>query len=38
MQNNMKWKKTASQIDDVARFWIPASYLIALAIVLAEVY
>jgi len=34
----MKWKRLASQIDDVARFWIPASFVVALSIFAAEVF
>ena len=37
IENNQKWKWVASRIDDVARFWIPLAYIIALAIILAEV-
>lgn len=38
LENNMKWKYVAARIDDVARFWIPIAFVIALAVVLAEVF
>jgi len=38
MKNNVKWKYVAARIDDVARFWIPISYVVALAIIFAKVW
>lgn len=38
MKNNLKWKYVAARIDDVARFWIPISYVVALAIIFAKVW
>ena len=38
VENNMYWKQCAARIDDVARFWIPFAFIVALSIVLAEVF
>ena len=38
VKHNKKWKIYAARIDDVARFWFPVAFAIALAIVLAEVF
>jgi len=37
LENNLKWKVVAARIDDVARFWIPLSFIVALAVILVEV-
>jgi len=37
IENNLYWKLVAARIDDVARFWIPFTFVICLAVVLAEV-
>lgn len=36
--HNKRWKHTAARIDDVARFWIPLTFFIALAIVISQAY
>ena len=34
--NNVRWKLVASRVDDVARFWIPTSYVVIMAIIFAR--
>mmetsp|Transcript_19495 Transcript_19495/g.41118 ORF Transcript_19495/g.41118 Transcript_19495/m.41118 type:complete len:730 (+) Transcript_19495:122-2311(+) len=36
LENNLKWKYVAARIDDVARFWIPLAFVVALSIILAQ--
>lgn len=38
MENAAKWKKLSEKIDDHARFWIPLAFVVALSVLLAEVF
>ena len=38
IEQNMHWKTIAARIDGLARFWIPLSFVIAIAIVIADVW
>ena len=38
IENNLKWKRVAARVDDVARFWIPTTFIVALCIVLSEAF
>lgn len=38
MKINVKWKLVAAKVDDIARFWIPVSYVVAMAVLFAEVW
>lgn len=37
MENNMKWKLVAAKVDNFSRHWIPASYVVALAVIFSRV-
>ena len=36
VEHNRKWKNISARIDDVARFWIPFTFAIVLAVILTE--
>ena len=36
MENNKKWKRLSARIDNTARTWIPLTFIVAMAVIFAE--